>query len=219
MQAFKNLRIVDPHSNRENLLNFLDALRSKPVSDWKFLEDKTSDYANNIFKDYREVAVFASPEICKRMATVWLILSGREVRISNIVPTETGSLSYDEYNAIFDRFYKQMVLPIAKEIGVDAISTAPEVHLEELIGEETYQKLIIWEITANSTSGNDHPVDFERWADFLTTAFNSKSKMTAELLVRWLFEDKGWMDIDIVQRLGSDFEYGIDLLNYYVNNK
>jgi hypothetical protein len=219
MQAFKNLQIYDPDSNRSNLLAFLDTLRSEQANEWLFLEKESRDYANNIFKEYREVAVFGSPIICKRKATVWLILAGREVRITNIVPIGTGSLSYDEYNAIFDRFYDQMVLPAAKVVGVDAHSTAPQLHIGEIIGNETYEKLIIWEITSNSASGNEHSLDFERWADFLTTAFTLKSKITAQLLERWLLEDKGWVDLDVVQRLGSDFEYGIDLLNYYVNNK
>jgi hypothetical protein len=219
MQAFRDLRVIDAESNRSKLLIFLDTLRSEEVKGWLFLEEKAREYADNIYKDLREVAVFASPKICQRTATVWLILSGREVKITNIVPTETGSLSYDEYNAIFDKFYKELAAPAAKAAGVNLFSTPAEVHLEEVIGAETYEKLMIWEITCNSGSGIDHPMDFERWADFLTTAFTYKSKINAQLLQRWLIEDKGWQDHEVIERLGADFENGISLLDYYVNNR
>jgi len=219
MQTFKNLKIIDYDPDRSNLLAFMDILQSKEVEGWPFLKDKAKDYAKNIYKDFREVAVFGSPEICKRTATVWLIISGREVTITNIVPTEVGRLSYDEYNAIFDRFYLQVVKPAAEETNLDTLSSAPEVHIEDLIGHETYEKLRIWEVTCNSDSGNGHPNDFERWADFVTTAFLSQSKINAGLLERWLLEDMNWQDQDVVDRLGSEFEYGINLLEYYVNNK
>jgi hypothetical protein len=219
MKAFKNLKIIDPDSDRLNLIAFLEMIRSTRVSNWGFLEKESADYAMNLYKDYKEVAVFASPIICNRTARVWLVLSGREIKITNIVPTETGSLKYEEYNSILDNFNNQVVLPAARQVGVDVITTPAYVDMENIVGRETYEKLLFWEITANSNSGNEHDLDFERWASFLTSAFTYKSKITAQLLERWLLEDKGWIDGELVQRLGSEFEYGIDLLNYYVNNR
>ena len=143
MQAFKNLRITDPYSSRSNLINFMEILRNQQHDGWLFLEDKARDYAKNIFKDYREVAVFGSPEICKRTVTVWLILEGVEVRISNIVPNKQGRLSYNEYNSIFDEFLFHIIRPVAEKARVNFLTTAPEIHLSQLIGLETYDKLII----------------------------------------------------------------------------
>ena len=217
MEAFKSLQIYG--SDRTNLLMFLDILKSQNNNEWRFLEKETTDYAIHTFKEIREVAVFASPVILNKKATVWLILSGREVRITNIVPVQASSLSYYEYNSIFDRFFDQKISPAAKIAKVDALSTAPEIHMEELVGNETYEKLTIWEITSNSDSGNGHPLDFERWADFLITAFTYKSNITPQLLKRWLLEDRGWSDIEVVEKLSDDFEYGMDLLNYYADNK
>ncbi|MGZ3752346.1 MAG: hypothetical protein ACXVB0_15685 [Mucilaginibacter sp.] len=219
MQVFKDLRIIDRDDDRSRLILFLNELKSQEVSEWPYLVKESRDYATHIFKDESEVAVFRSPLICHRTATVWLILTGREVKITNIVPTKTGSLSFDEYNAIFDRFYNQKVLPAARKAEVDMVSTAPEIHIEEVIGQETYEKLRIWEMTANPSSGIGHEEDFKRWADFLTTAFTYKSKINSQLLQRWLLEDRDWVDNDVVQNLGSEFEYGIDLLKFYVDNK
>lgn len=76
-------------------------------------------------------------------ASVWLtektppgILS-----VSNVLPTEMGQLSYDEYNTIVSEFYEKIVQPIADKILIEATLTSPEILLKDFLSTESSKLL------------------------------------------------------------------------------
>ncbi|WP_316824722.1 hypothetical protein [Pedobacter miscanthi] len=219
MKTFKELSIHDQKNDKKNLIRFLDFLKKPTNNKWTYRVDLSEDYAKNIFKSISEVGCFESPILEERRALVWLVLWSKEIKIANIVPTETGSLGIDYYNRFLELFNSEMIMPAAKEVGVDVLSTSGYEDMETLIGTETYRKLVTWANTTNPNHGNGHPLDFERWAAFLTTSFEHDSKLTAKMLERWLIEDKDWEDNEALQQLMADYEYGLELLEYYVNNR
>ena len=88
-----------------------------------------------------------------------------------------------------------------------------------LANKETADKLKKWESLCNRSTGNSHPYDRERWFDFIKTAVDTDSSLTVGDLEQWLTEEKNWFvdeENSITEGIVLDFEYGIDLLKYYV---
>lgn len=219
MKTFKELSIHDQKNDKKNLIKFLNILKQPSNNNWVYRSDLSEDYAKNIFKKIDEVGCFESPELDDRRALIWLVLWSKEIKIANIVPTKPGSLGLDYYNRFLELFKSEMILPAAKAVGVDVISTSGYEDIETLIGTETFRRLETWANMTNPYHGSGHPLDFERWAAFLTTSFENEAKLTPKMLERWLLEHRDWEDNDNLQRLISDYEYGLELLEYYVNNR
>ena len=87
-----------------------------------------------------------------------------------------------------------------------------------MIGEDSYRLLYRFSHSANKSTGNTNPHDFERWCDFVLAIFRNQVELNADDLVRWLEEDEGWSDT-IAWKLGLDFEYGLQLLKRYEQSK
>ncbi len=70
-----------------------------------------------------------------------------------------------------------------------------------------------WEANCNHSTGNSHPADFKRWAEFVITAHREASKLSSSLFSRWLIEEKGWNDeFDLTHQLVLEYEYSRSLL-------
>ena len=140
------------------------------------------------------------------------------MKIVNIVPTTSGSLTHDEYNKIFDCFYKDCLSKVL--IGADITHEITEgvYNIQQLAGEKTYHALNTWEKNCNHSSGNINSFDFKRWADFLSIAFKEKTQLNPDLLNRWLVEERNWTDDELVSKIVLDYEYGLSILEHYVKN-
>ena len=147
---------------------------------------------------------------------VWMRIYEGQLTVSNIVPTEQGSLEYSEYNAILDSFYKSCVLPRVHDKPVSIDYQTEGINIETVAGNSTFQKMKVWEAACNKSTGNTHPMDFSRWAEFVITAHRENSELTADTFGRWLMEERGWHEeFDITHRLILNYEYSINLLKEY----
>ena len=99
----------------------------------------------------------------------------------------------------------------------EIVYTESEKSIEKLAGEEVASALKKFSVAANRTTGHSHPMDSERWKDFVCLAHRFRSELGVEELVRWLRDDEGWSD-DKAWELGLDYEYSMDLLKYYDSN-
>jgi hypothetical protein len=216
MKTFKNLIIQNSQS--QSLKDILQNVISKLPTDWKFREDLVENYAKNVSKDKSEIGCFESPEISGKKGLVWFVIWENELKIVNIVPTVSGSLSHDEYNQIFDKFNDDCISKVITSEVADITITKGIYDVKQIAGDKTYQALHKWEASCNHSTGNTHPMDFERWASFVCIAHNENSKLTPDLLERWLVEEKNWNDDDLVSKIVIDFEYGLSILDHYVKN-
>lgn len=219
MKTFRELKIVDPLQKKSKLLSVLDYMKSYPEQKWLYRDDLSNDYAKNVSKEIREVGCFESNFENYEKALIWVILWGREIKVSNIIPVNKRKLSFDQYNILIENFYSDMINLISLKFEVDVIISPPEKDLREIIGINTYNKLIKWARTCNRDTGNLHPRDFELWASFLTTVFDQESSLTPSLLGRILKEEMDWQEDETLQKLLIDFEYGLDLLKFYAKHR
>lgn len=215
MKSFKDLIIKSDTIKLKSILK--DIVSSLP-NEWNFKNDLVVEYSRNVSKLRDEVGCFQSPEISDERALIWLVIWDTEMKVVNIVPTVSHSLSHEVYNTILDRFYGDCVKNILEGKQVETILTDGSYNIEQIAGTKTFEALNKWEGSCNHSTGNTNPFDFKRWADFVCISFNEKSKLTPELFERWLTEERNWTDNDLTSKLVLDYEYGLSILEHYAEN-
>ena len=138
---------------------------------------------------------------------------GHRLYVSNVVPSEAGQLTYDEYNAILNEFAAKFVEPVANARGAVVEMTADQETLGDWVCHDTAQKLISFSRSANKASGTAHPDDKRRWFAFVLSCHRNEEELCASDLERWLVEEDGWEE-DIAYDMAVQFERQIALLRY-----
>ena len=216
MKTFKDLIIQN--SKIQTLKDILQTVISGLPADWIFRQDLVEDYAKNVSKNKDEVGCFESPTINAKKGLVWFVIWENELKIVNIVPTVSVSLTHDEYNEILDCFNRDCVSKSLLNKDVSLKITEGVYNIQQIAGAKTFEALNKWEKLCNHSTGNTNSFDFERWADFLSIAFKEKSDLTPDLLNRWLVEERNWNDDDLITKMVLDYEYGLSILEHYVKN-
>ncbi len=137
--------------------------------------------------------------------------------VTNVVPTESSELAYDEYNGILNEFCHRLVRPVADELGISVELTKPQVEPEDVLSAEAARLLRTFSASANKSTWGSHPSDQERWMQFLVVAHKDQSDFGADLLRRFLIEE-GWSE-DAATHLASEYEFARELLNTYDRGK
>lgn len=211
MKTFNDLEI---YSSTEKLQELLKKIKKYLPSNWLYKKDYIESYSKNTSKSIDEVLCVESPVIAGKKGLVWIGQWGDCIKVVNIVPTEPGSLLYDQYNLILDNFFKDCVSKFISDERV--VYNTEGKNILSIAGEITLKKMELWETACNHSTGNTHPFDFERWSDFVITAHKQKSKLTPEWFEKWLVEEKGWNeDFDTTTRLVLEYEYSRNLLQEY----
>jgi hypothetical protein len=135
-----------------------------------------------------------------------------KVYVANIVPTDRSNLSIGEYNEALVEFYERFAHPAADSIGVDTVLSADLVDLEVELPKHVFQALTAFSSLANKATGSSHPLDRQRWFEFLTLLHGSNSDLSTGLLQDWLILD-GWSE-SVAFDLVIEFEFGIGLLKH-----
>lgn len=215
MKKFIELEI---RNSEEKLVELLNLLKASETNKWKFERKLTKDYSLNISISEEKVACFKANSTKYFDATIWFAIIDGVLKVSNIVSRKVPYLGKDIYNLTVTDFYEEFVSKYV-EGNFKINLTSNEVTIEEIANKATADKLKKWESLCNRSTGNSHPYDRERWFDFIKTAVDTNSNLTVGDLEQWLTEERNWfMDEEnsITERIVLDFEYGIDLLKYYV---
>ena len=150
-------------------------------------------------------------------ASVFVVLNAGEGRVSNVVPKETGQLSFDQYNDILADFVEQGLRIVAPELGIAVSVTKPDRPITDWLSEAAAEKLHAFSVLANKSTGAAHPSDSSRWLDFLVQAFRDMAALEAETLRRWLVEVELWPE-EQADDLAAQYQFGRDLLSHYTKS-
>jgi hypothetical protein len=163
----------------------------------------------------RKVFCFSSPKRPRRPAATVFLLNrdSHTLYVANVVPHDTHELSRDEYNAIVEEFFRQYAEPAATRNGACAELTEPKADLERWLTPEAAEKLRVFCAVANKRTGSSHPVDRERWYDFIVAAQEGETEFSASTLARWLVEEGGWDD-EMAEKLAIEYEFARGLLSF-----
>lgn len=147
-------------------------------------------------------------------ALVWLVFENEQATVTNIVPKEPSSLTYDQYNLIAEAFVREVVDPLASQLGLTVELGDESYDIQELAGPEVIRALRAFSSGANKSTGSAHPQDAARWDAFVVAAHRARSQLDEETLMQWLIQEEEW-DEDMAIKLVIQYEQGRRLLTYY----
>ncbi len=133
--------------------------------------------------------------------------------VANIVPQIEFSLEKDQYNSILVEFFSGAARPAAEAVGWSAELTDDERPIEYWLGDEAAARLKAFSGLANKGTGSSHPLDAERWREFLILTHRAKANLDAARLYEWLL-GQNWGE-EQASRLAVEYEEGRDLLSAY----
>lgn len=179
MEVFKELKI----KFESDIEGFKNVMLNKKASDWKV---SFSREFNAIEFEYLGNKFDA--------ATIFLTLKLEDcsARVSNIVPTKKFELSIREYNALLDEFYKIFLSGLSMA-GVTVCPPTSELFDPlTVISKEALNKLVLFCNCANKSTGSSHPLDRERWLEFIYQTLIDGNYFDPSLLQRFLQDEDFW---------------------------
>lgn len=196
----------------------MHALRSKltsKVSDEWFHDVEREREINDVALVDEDVIVFnrkAFDDIDESCLILWQY--GSNYRVTNIVPKSSGELGIRKYNIILNDFLNYIVIPMQRDGVLDFSISDKLKTIDSWLDESAADALVKFSRLANKSTKASHPLDQERWLDFLIKAHRSAIKPDASELMRWLCEICEWPD-DTASDLAIEYEFSLSLLNEY----
>ncbi len=133
------------------------------------------------------------------------------LKVTNIVPLVVGSLSDKDYNAIQQAFQQ-----IVQKTGFPSYITGEEAKL--VLTQKAQESLERFSSLANKSTGSSHPMDLERWVDFLAIAHEEKCYPDVGALAQYLEEKLDWSG-EKARELAEESEFAKALLNRVRNRR
>lgn len=137
----------------------------------------------------------------------------KQLRVSNIVPTDVTEISYAQYNAILKEFAEQFAQPAAQSLGLSVEISKANITTRDLLPPDVIQSLVDFSRQANKSTGASHPRDKARWQKFVIGAHQAHSELGSDILSDWLVE-QGWPS-EAARDLAIEYERGRALLEEY----
>ena len=128
------------------------------------------------------------------------------------MPGEVSELSHDQYNAILMDFHDNVLRKLSTDFPVTMIASGDQRRLDDILSPEAMTLLNRFCGLANKSTGSAHPLDKERWYDFLIMVGSQRPALTAHDLMRWLTEVDAW-PARTAQDLVIEFEFAVGLLD------
>ena len=215
MLKYQFLTIKHPEDELVGLLK-----KMKEATKGAFLYQKTLalDYAKNIFMTVDHVGCFKTRRTTLAESSVWVIIIGNELKVTNITPSSVSSLGIIEYNQILKAFFYDFIVKFIDETWTDSVSiSGKRITLSDMLSTETYNALLKWESSCNKGMPISHPFDRERWMDFVSLLHKDGTELSVSDFAQWLSEDRKWPVAynDQIFKLENYLEYSLDLLDRY----
>lgn len=207
IEVFQDLFLKCAVGGRQEVRNSLRRCTKEP---WRHAEEKELILAEDVMAFERG----SGDELPASGLTLWRNRDGYEV--ANIVPLEIKELGVARYNDILNDFVQRIVQPASNDSRFLMNLGEREHHLTHWTSEEAAAALHRFSVTANRSTGSNHPSDRCRWFDFIFAAHRAQSRLDSDVLSRWLIEVEDWPS-EVVEDLVIQYEFGIALLKEYEN--
>lgn len=147
-------------------------------------------------------------------AGLWIMEKSKgTLYISNIIPKEKSELSYDEYNTITDKFNEDVIKPIIDRLDIAITITKGYYELNDYLNEWNQKLFLSFSNLANKSTKSSHPLDRNRWYQFIISSFRAHQILPTDILEGFLIEN-GWIEDNVVDLL-IEYEFAIGLLSEY----
>lgn len=207
MKTFKDLFI---RTGDSGILEYIERVTRALEEPWEraYENEENSKYLGEIAFSFTRKADSTLPaaglSIFQKDSATWYV--------PNVVPVESGKLSYDEYNSIISEFYDKFLEPVSEACNIGVEITSGNLRDEDIVGENAAKLLSRFSKLANKSSGSSHPMDRERWFAFVVEASKLQFDIDTGNLKRLLVQ-QGWSEESALD-LVIEFEFGVDLIRY-----
>lgn len=220
MKKYQHLTIR--HEDPRRLVALLNSMKESNNKAFKYLKTESANYAKNIFKTIDKAACFKTERKGLFESKVWLYIGDVGLVVANITSDTNSNLGIANYNLVLNSFFNEIVQPLVG--GFHCVLTGENVSFEEILPVEVYQKLNLWQETCDKSAPIAHPLDNEKWMNFVVSYYEQCDGMiTSSDLQQWLSEDCQWPQgfLESIEEMGMLFEYSMDLLkaNYEYNHQ
>lgn len=158
---------------------------------------------------------FATKAKSLPLARLWLAFKEDDkLYVSNIVPTQVNRLSQTEYNSILVKFSNDLAEIQALEPDFQINLDSDQKGLNDFFSADTGKKLTLFSVAANKSTGSSHPMDRERWLDFIIASVEEGSKISPSELETLLIEDEEWPPEE-ADELSSQYSFALEVLKAY----
>lgn len=206
MKVFKDFEITGSDEEIERLIQ--EVFASLPEG-WKRDTDAERRSEELALNDVDTTYVITRRQSDLPTVGIHLVWTPGTLEVPNIVPLETGQLSFDQYNQVVDELHD---LVDGCELGHLQIRVSPgDVDIEDVISEQAARLLRAFCNLANKATGSAHPADRRRWLQFISEEHRDRSMLDGNMLRRALIEQFDWPEARASQ-LVSEYEFGRELL-------
>lgn len=213
LQKMEEYRKLEIRGQKQELREFMSHIKTLKLKGFTYNKKKSDDYADMIFAEKGDAACFLTKSKTLFECSVWLVLDENKIWVPNIISKSKSCLSLSEYNDVLKAF-GDALLKVFPEIADKTEITDAQVSIESKMSPKVFGSLTLWESNCNKNGGICHPLDYERWLQFIIVSYKEASTLKREDLQKWLLEDRKWGEcrMDIIQQLGSLYEFGMELL-------
>jgi len=134
-------------------------------------------------------------------------------KVANIVPTECQELGETGYNDVLNDFLARVAEPAQSE-GVSVEVTKRWQTITDWTSKEAANALHLFSVMANKATGSSHPMDAERWREFLIADHRAQGNLSSYHLRRWLVEVEDW-PFEEARDLVNERDTAAELLRHY----
>lgn len=176
--------------------------------------------------DQAEVSIYYGPDTWRQ----------GNIKVGNIVPLRKNQLSIEEYNAVLDLFYKEIIVPNKSKLqGIEIIGPESDIFDPlKFISKEALVKLQRFCNGANKTTGSSHPNDEERWFDFICQTVDDNQTFDFDTIYRFLMDEDYWgkrvpgfigamghfaWDEEQAGKLATEYDNYVRILKFYKDKK
>ena len=212
-----------------------DAFKEKAPSfaggEWTYSQtDRMRDYIAFGYLgskvDQAEVSIYYGPDTWRQ----------GYIEVGNIVPLRKNQLSIEEYNAVLDLFYEEIIVPNRSKMqGIKIIGPESDIFDPlKFISKDALDKLTRFCNYANKTTGSSHPNDEERWFDFICQTVDDNKTLDFDTIYRFLMDEDYWgkrtpeigramghfaWDEEWAGKLATEYDNYVRILKFYKDKK
>jgi len=189
------------------------ALKDRATPPWRYATEK-EEQLRELGEEGDALAFERAVTPGFEAAELVLIADDDGLKVANIVPRELSELTHRAYNAILADFASEVARPAAVDAGYSVVMSNSTLQLENVVSPAVAEALRRFSVLANKSTGASHPLDRDRWFDFILLAHRENAQLDASVLARWLSEFEGWFE-DCARDLAGEYERSRSLLTRY----
>lgn len=206
LEVFQDLTLTYPESEYALIRQSLIDCAKHP---WMHADDNYAEKMKMVRLD--GILFYRINDDSVPKARLFLMRKKDMCEITNIVSLETDDTSISEYNQILKDFHDNVVRPALQLHEFHVHITKDKASLTDYMSQESAENLHRFSVLANKATGSSHPLDRDRWFDFILSVHRDSQAIDAGLLERWLTEIEGW-DNDKAWGLVTQYEFALALL-------